>query len=76
MGGKNGLILAADTACVSRRGHTTVYPSREQTVAVVLPLDGGEVPVHEVLHEGACVVEELEVGSRGDGESWKVMPEP
>lgn len=62
IGGQNGLILAADVQAVSRQGHTTVYPSMEQTVAVVSPLDGGEVPVHEVLYQGACRVEELEVG--------------
>ncbi|KAL8928985.1 MAG: hypothetical protein Q9208_001428 [Pyrenodesmia sp. 3 TL-2023] len=48
-GGKDGLIIAADTADVSRKGHDTRYPSGKQTVAVVIPLADGKVPEHIVL---------------------------
>ena len=61
-GGSYGLILAADTAEVSKKGHTTVYPGKEQTVGVVIPLAGNKVPEHKVLHNGACT----EVESRSD----------
>lgn len=57
-GGASGLILAADIAAVSKQGHTTVYPSKEPTVAVVMPLAGNKVPEHKVLHAGACTAKE------------------
>ncbi|KAL8678938.1 MAG: hypothetical protein Q9186_004754 [Xanthomendoza sp. 1 TL-2023] len=53
-GGPNGLILAADIAAVSKLGHTTVYPSKDQTVGVTIPIAGNKVPEHKVLHGGAC----------------------
>lgn len=53
-GGKNGLIIAADTADVSDDGHITVYLSREQTVGLQIPFRDGVVPPHRVIHEGAC----------------------
>ena len=53
-GGKNGLIIAADTADVSDDGHITVYPSREQTVALQVPFRDGIVPPHRLVYEGAC----------------------
>ncbi|KAL8800034.1 MAG: hypothetical protein Q9200_007371, partial [Gallowayella weberi] len=49
-GGANGLILAADIAAVSKLGHTTVYPSKDQTVGVTIPVAGNRVPEHKVLH--------------------------
>ncbi|CAG7933410.1 unnamed protein product [Penicillium olsonii] len=57
-GGKNGAILALDTADVSALGHYTNYPSQERTVALEIPLSGG-VPGHRVLHTGPCQGEEL-----------------
>ncbi|CAL8580050.1 hypothetical protein XPA_005784 [Xanthoria parietina] len=60
-GGANGLILAADIPAVSKQGHTTVYPSREPTVAVVMPLAGNKVPEHTVLHSGACTAHEQDI---------------
>ncbi|KAI4176785.1 MAG: hypothetical protein LQ348_005939, partial [Seirophora lacunosa] len=53
-GGANGLILAADIANVSTLGHTTVYPSKAQTVGLTIPLVGNRVPEHTVLHPGPC----------------------
>ena len=61
-GGPYGLILATDIASVSTLGHSTVYPSHEQTIGVVVPLTGNQVPVHRVLHAGACTEEEARVG--------------
>ncbi|CAG8383892.1 unnamed protein product [Penicillium salamii] len=58
-GGKNGAILALDTADVSALGHYTTYPSEERTVALEIPLPKGEVPGHRVLHTGPCQGEEL-----------------
>ncbi|KAL9116629.1 MAG: hypothetical protein Q9187_006845 [Circinaria calcarea] len=58
-GGKNGLIIAADTAAVSKDGHITEYPSDRETVALQIPTLGGEVPAHRVLHEGACRRDEM-----------------
>ncbi|KAL8804120.1 MAG: hypothetical protein Q9182_002753 [Xanthomendoza sp. 2 TL-2023] len=60
-GGANGLILAADIAAVSKLGHTTVYPSKEQTVGVTIPIAGNRVPEHTVLHAGACTAKEMDV---------------
>ncbi|KAJ9318308.1 hypothetical protein DTO271D3_1565 [Paecilomyces variotii] len=53
-GGKNGAILALDTADVSTLGHITTYPSQETTVALEIPLGEEGVPGHRVLHMGAC----------------------
>ncbi|EPQ55764.1 hypothetical protein GLOTRDRAFT_121223 [Gloeophyllum trabeum ATCC 11539] len=55
-GGRNGMIFAADTADVSLLGHSTAYPSGDQTVAMQIPTEGGLVPNHTVLHSGPCVV--------------------
>lgn len=58
-GGKEGTILALDTASVSGDGHITKYPSDEVTVALQLPLKEKKVPGHQVLHGGACKGEEV-----------------
>ncbi|KAI3136424.1 hypothetical protein CBS147325_7414 [Penicillium roqueforti] len=58
-GGKNGVILALDTANVSALGHFTTYPSRERTTAMLIPLGEEGVPRHRVLHAGPCRGEEL-----------------
>ncbi|KAJ5662743.1 hypothetical protein N7462_011669 [Penicillium macrosclerotiorum] len=58
-GGKNGAILALDTADASALGHITTYPSQEKTIALEIPLGAGSVPGHTVLHEGACREAEL-----------------
>ncbi|KAJ5670011.1 uncharacterized protein N7477_005374 [Penicillium maclennaniae] len=57
-GGKNGAILALDTADVSALGHCTTYPSKEQTIALEIPLGRGDLPGHTVLHGGPCKGEE------------------
>ncbi|KAL8936028.1 MAG: hypothetical protein Q9216_005142 [Gyalolechia sp. 2 TL-2023] len=48
-GGKNGLIIAADTVDVSHKGHETKYPSGEQTVAIAIPIRNGKIPEHHVI---------------------------
>ena len=58
-GGKEGAILALDTAAVSAQGHYTEYPSDEVTVALQVPFK--EVPGHRVLHRGACEGREVDV---------------
>ncbi|MCJ1469735.1 hypothetical protein MMC07_008376 [Pseudocyphellaria aurata] len=63
-GGKNGLIFAADTAAVSKLGHITDYPGREQTTAIALPTAGGVIPAHRVLHQGACPRDEVDFAPR------------
>lgn len=58
-GGKNGLVISADIAAISKDGHITEYPSNEETVALVIPTLGGEVPGHSVLHDGPCLGDEM-----------------
>lgn len=58
-GGKEGAILALDTAAVSAQGHYTKYPSDEMTVALQVPFK--EVPGHRVLHRRACEGREVDV---------------
>jgi hypothetical protein len=53
MGGADGLVFALDT---TGDGHITRYPSDQQTVAILVPFEGGQVPEYEVLREGPCVV--------------------
>ncbi|KOS45468.1 hypothetical protein ACN38_g3591 [Penicillium nordicum] len=58
-GGKNGAILALDTADVSALGHFTTYPSQDRTTSVLIPLGEKGIPGHRVLHNGPCQGEEL-----------------
>ncbi|CBX91779.1 hypothetical protein IAQ61_011071 [Plenodomus lingam] len=51
VGGKGGLVFAADTV---GQGHKTRYPGDEVTVAVVAPFEGGKVPEYSVVKEGVC----------------------
>jgi len=60
-GGKDGLIIAADTAAVSAGGHITTYPTSEETTALQIPTLNGAVPAHTVLHSGACASKETEL---------------
>ena len=57
-GGKHGIIVAADTAAVSREGHITNYASDRETIALQIPTAGQAVPMHTVLHEGPCTAAE------------------
>ena len=50
----NSIILATDTADVSTAGHTTLFDV--DTVMLEIPIAGGVVPAHQVLHEGPCVI--------------------
>ena len=53
-GGKYGLIVAVDTADVSRYGHITTYPSDSNTVSLQIPFAEGIAPEHTVIHDGPC----------------------
>ncbi|MCJ1440172.1 MAG: hypothetical protein MMC23_000655 [Stictis urceolatum] len=53
-GGKNGLIIAADTADLSTQGHGTNYPGKVETVALQIPFKDGKIPAHKVLYSGPC----------------------
>lgn len=57
--GGDGLLLAADTKNVSTLGHRTVYPSKNQTVAVQIATKNNEIPAHSVLHSGPCKRREM-----------------
>ncbi|KAL9111390.1 MAG: hypothetical protein Q9227_004267 [Pyrenula ochraceoflavens] len=57
-GGADGLIIAADTADVSEKGHITKYPGDTPTMALSIPFRDGEVPRHKVLHKGPCCKDE------------------
>ena len=50
----NSLIIATDTAAVSAVGHTTLY--NVDTIILEIPVAGGVVPAHTILHEGPCLI--------------------
>ena len=58
-GGKNGVIVAVDTANVSEKGHSTRYPGEEQTIGLQVPFDDGVFPAHRVLYGGPCSGSEI-----------------
>ncbi|KAI0597314.1 hypothetical protein F4775DRAFT_560716 [Biscogniauxia sp. FL1348] len=62
-GGDFGLIFAADTADVSRRGHKTAFPGNAETMGLQIPTRNGEIPAHSVVHAGPCEESEM-VGFR------------
>lgn len=53
-GGEFGLILAVDTAAVSKNGHVTTYPGITETTSLEIPTKDGKVPAHKVLYKGPC----------------------
>ena len=58
-GGANGVVFAADTAARSTQGHTTTYPSNEETRVLQIPTNGG-IPNHNVLYSGPCKALDLQ----------------
>lgn len=58
-GGAQGLIIAADTAEVSKIGHVTDYPGNTETTALQIPIANGKLPPHRRLHSGPCKIHEL-----------------
>ncbi|KAL8357249.1 hypothetical protein RB598_002200 [Gaeumannomyces tritici] len=60
-GGRNGIIVAADTRDVSGLGHTTDYPGDEPTVVLQMPIAAGRLGFgrYSVLHEGPRTEEEM-----------------
>lgn len=59
IGGKYGLIVAADIASVSKQGHITRYPSNSTTTALQIRMKDNTPPKYSILHSGACQQEEL-----------------
>jgi hypothetical protein len=57
-GGKHNIIFAADTADRSAFGHISTVLG-EDLESIMVPLVGGGVPEHVVLHDGVCGVGEL-----------------
>lgn len=55
-GGRYGLVFADD---VHTSGHFTSFPSKDETVLLGLPTANSKQPEHEVLHEGACNLDDL-----------------
>jgi len=53
-GGKYGLLIAGDTADISKHGHITTYSADTGTVEVQIPFKAGEVPKRTVLYPGSC----------------------
>ncbi|KJZ73807.1 hypothetical protein HIM_04309 [Hirsutella minnesotensis 3608] len=58
-GGKHGLIIAADTKEMSKHGHITRYPGKDNTVALQIPIKEGSDLKHKMLHKGACTEKEM-----------------
>lgn len=58
-GGKYGLIIAADTAAVSEKGHMTRYPGESTMVGLQIRMRDGVAPEHNILQMGDCRMEEL-----------------
>ncbi|KAF1969176.1 hypothetical protein BU23DRAFT_591730 [Bimuria novae-zelandiae CBS 107.79] len=59
IGGKYGLIIAADIASVSKQGHITRYPTSSTTTALQIRMKDNTPPAHSLLHYGACRRDEL-----------------
>jgi hypothetical protein len=53
LGGKDGIIFAADSADSGAKGHITGYPTSSETTVLQIPT-GGVVPQHNVLFSGPC----------------------
>ncbi|KAI1748168.1 hypothetical protein F4782DRAFT_518425 [Xylaria castorea] len=58
-GGQFGLIFAADTTDVSKEGHRTQYPGITETIALQIPTSNGQVPKHDLVHDGPCSISEI-----------------
>lgn len=56
-GGRSGLLFAADTADVSRDGHSSMYLGTTESVYLQIPTRDGNIPRHTTLHMGPCVAE-------------------
>ena len=56
-GGRYGLLFAADTADVSRDGHSSMYLGTTESVYLQMPTLDGKIPRHTTLHMGPCEAE-------------------
>ena len=60
-GGKYGLIIAVDTADVSKIGHVSSTLGTEELTALMIPTESGRIPSHKIIHSGACEKCDLEL---------------
>lgn len=60
-GGKYGLIIAVDTAHVSKTGHVSSIIGKEELTALMMPTANGKIPPHKVIHGRACEKRDLEL---------------
>ncbi|RYO78110.1 hypothetical protein DL766_003405 [Monosporascus sp. MC13-8B] len=58
------ILFVADTANVSLQGHRSLYPGVTETIVLQIPTRNGEIPSHNVLHQGPCSASEV---ARGRG---------
>ena len=61
-GGKNNIIIAADTPDICDDGHISIYPSGGPTTILMIPFRDGKIPPHRVLHDGVCEEHSLQPG--------------
>ncbi len=59
--GKRSLLIAADTADVSRTGHVSSLVGEEEGTSLMIPTANNEIPPHRVIHAGACQEQDLEL---------------
>ena len=57
--GPLGMILVIDERNVSVSGHITEFPGSETTLIAQFPVSGNSVPVHTVLHDGPCGLDDV-----------------
>jgi hypothetical protein len=53
------MLIAVDTANVSKYGHITKYPGDADAVSLQIPFKKGSIPNHTVLYEGPCKWSEM-----------------
>jgi hypothetical protein len=58
-GGKYGILIAADTKAVSKDGHITDFPGRDQTVIAQFSFVDGKLPEYKTLYDGPCSFNEM-----------------
>lgn len=64
--GKFSILFAADTADVSRNGHSSRSLSAADNVYLQIPTQDGKIPEHRRLHIGPCLAQEVAGWRVGD----------
>lgn len=57
--GRYGLIIAGDTADVSKHAHRTQFPGSTDTLSMGLPIPNRKDFWYTLLHSGPCTQEEM-----------------